>query len=73
MDKGNGKLLSHEVRLTALDRPTEIEFLHKLGARLNAGLVEGDASASADAVIEKLCDLRGAGGAPGRSSAPQLI
>lgn len=61
VDQGNGKFISHNVKFTPLERPSEIELLNKLGHCLNA-VVENDIAASVTAVIKKLYEAVQSGG-----------
>jgi hypothetical protein len=62
IDEGNGKFIPHNVKFTALERPSEIELLNKLGHCLDAAVVENDIAASVTAVIDKLYDAVQSGG-----------
>ena len=62
VDEGNGKFIPHNVKFTALERPSEIELLNKLGQCLNAAVIENDVATSLTAVVNKLCDAVQSGG-----------
>jgi hypothetical protein len=57
------KIIARPIGFTALERPNEIEFIHKLAGQLNAPLVDDNLEASLDSVLDKLCASVQSGGA----------